>query len=101
VPRVLLHTGARDGRPLTLAAAAWLVEHGVSLVGTDADGLDDGSRDGAPALDALLDAGVPVVERLTGLDALPPTGALFTAAPPRLAGVGRVPVRAFARVPRV
>ncbi|NUS06935.1 MAG: cyclase family protein, partial [Nonomuraea sp.] len=74
---------------------------GVSLVGTDADGLDDGSRDGAPALDALLDAGVPVVERLTGLDALPPTGALFTAAPPRLAGVGRVPVRAFARVPRV
>lgn len=96
---VLLHTGARDGRPLTLGAAAWLVEHGASLVGTDADGLDDRAGEDNSALDALLDAGVPVVERLTGLDALPPTGALFTAAPPRLAGVSKVPVRAFARLP--
>ncbi|GGT23373.1 cyclase family protein [Nonomuraea spiralis] len=96
---VLLHTGAREGRQLTAAAAAWLAEHGVALVGTDADALDDAAHEGSPALDALLEAGVPVVERLTGLDRLPPTGALFTAAPARLAGVARVPVRAFARVP--
>ncbi|MFI6175486.1 hypothetical protein ACIA8R_08115 [Nonomuraea sp. NPDC051191] len=102
---VLLHTGAGDGGRLTPEAAAWLAAGGVSLVGTDADTLDgttpegDDGRVDSPALDVLLAAGVPVVERLTGLDRLPPTGALFTAAPPLLEGVGRVPVRAFARVP--
>lgn len=95
---VLLHTGVREGHCLTGAAAAWLVEHEAALVGTDADGLDDGARDERPARRILLGAGVPVVERLTGLEGLPPTGALFTAAPPRLTGVARVPVRAYARV---
>ncbi|WP_188188164.1 cyclase family protein [Nonomuraea sp. SYSU D8015] len=96
---VLLHTGVREGHCLTRAAAAWLVEHEAALVGTDADGLDDGTREERPARETLLSAGVPVVERLTGLESLPPTGALFTAAPPRLRGVARVPVRAYARVP--
>ncbi|MFG1710072.1 cyclase family protein [Nonomuraea sp. M3C6] len=96
---VLLHTGVREGHCLTPAAAGWLVEHGVALVGTDADGLDDGAHEERPARQVLLGAGVPVVDRLTGLDSLPPTGARFTAAPPRLMGVGRVPVRAYARLP--
>ncbi|MEU1391969.1 MULTISPECIES: hypothetical protein [unclassified Nonomuraea] len=91
---VLLHTGAPGGGRLTPEAAAWLAGHGASLVGTDAD-----AAGGSAALDVLLAGGVPVVERLAGLDRLPPTGALFTAAPPFLEGVGRVPVRAFARVP--
>ncbi|TYB63934.1 cyclase family protein [Nonomuraea sp. PA05] len=96
---VLLHTGVREGHCLAPEAATWLVEHGAVLVGTDADGLDDCAREGRPAREALLAGGVPVVERLTGLERLPPTGALFTAAPPRLLGVGRVPVRAYARLP--
>ncbi|AQZ60896.1 Kynurenine formamidase, bacterial [[Actinomadura] parvosata subsp. kistnae] len=108
---VLLHTGVREGHGeghgevhgevhcLAPEAAAWLVEQGAVLVGTDADGLDDCAHEARPARETLLGAGVPVVERLTGLDGLPPTGALFTAAPPRLLGVGRVPVRAYARVP--
>ncbi|WP_043622083.1 cyclase family protein [Nonomuraea candida] len=96
---VLLHTGVREGHCLDPEAAAWLVAHGAALVGTDADGLDDAAREARPAREALLGAGVPVVERLTGLEGLPPTGALFTAAPPRLLGVGRVPVRAYARIP--
>jgi hypothetical protein len=96
---VLLHTGVREGHCLAADAAAWLVEHGAVLVGTDADGLDDCAHEARPAREALLGAGVPVVERLTGLERLPPTGALFTAAPPRLLGVGRVPVRAYARLP--
>ncbi|MEV4170379.1 cyclase family protein [Nonomuraea sp. NPDC049709] len=96
---VLLHTGVREGHCLAPEAAAWLVEHGAALVGTDADLLDDGAHEARPAREALLGAGVPVVERLTGLEGVPPTGALFTAAPPRLLGVGRVPVRAYARVP--
>ena len=47
----------------------------------------------------LLSAGVPVVEHLTGLDQLPPSGARFTALPPRVAGFGTFPVRAVAAVP--
>jgi arylformamidase len=47
----------------------------------------------------LLAAGIPVVEHLTGLDQLPPTGARFTAAPPRVAGFGTFPVRAYAALP--
>ncbi|MFI7113833.1 hypothetical protein ACIBK9_46475 [Nonomuraea sp. NPDC050227] len=97
---VLLHTGAPGGGRLTPEAASWLAGRGASLVGTDADGLDGlHGVGGSAALDVLLAAGVPVVERLAGLDRLPPTGALFTAAPPLLEGVGRVSVRAFARVP--
>jgi kynurenine formamidase len=47
----------------------------------------------------LLAAGIPVVEHLTGLDQLPPTGARFTAAPPRVAAFGTFPVRAYAALP--
>jgi kynurenine formamidase len=47
----------------------------------------------------LLAAGIPVVEHLTGLDLLPPTGARFTAAPPRVVSFGTFPVRAYATLP--
>ena len=106
---VLLHTGddARFGSPayaegrhfLTRAAAAWLAANGAALVGIDAlniDDTDDGSR---PAHTLLLAAGIPVVEHLTGLGQLPPTGARFTAVPLRIEGFGTIPVRAFARLP--
>jgi len=106
---VLLHTGddARFGTPayaedrhfLTRAGAGWLAAHGAVLVGIDAlniDDVDDGSR---PAHTLLLAAGIPVVEHLTGLDQLPPTGAQFTAVPLRIEGFGTIPVRAFARLP--
>ena len=52
-----------------------------------------------PADSLLLAAGIPVVEHLTGLDQLPPTGVQFTAAPPRVAGFGTFPVRAYAALP--
>ena len=106
---VLLHTGddARFGSPayaegrhfLTRAGAAWLAANGAALVGIDAlniDDTDDGSR---PAHTLLLAAGIPVVEHLTGLGQLPPTGARFTAVPLRIEGFGTIPVRAFARLP--
>ena len=47
----------------------------------------------------LLAAGIPVVEHLTGLDRLPDNGFRFHAAPPRFAGMGTFPVRAYAVVP--
>jgi kynurenine formamidase len=106
---VLLHTGddarfgtpdyARDRHFLTRAGAGWLVRHGAALVGIDALNLDDTDDTERPARTLLLRVRIPVVERLTGLEQLPPTGARFTAVPLRIEGFGTVPVRAFARLP--
>ena len=107
---VLLHTGwdahfgtdrygAPDAPYLTGDGARALVEAGVALVGIDSINIDDmGPAAGGerPAHSVLLAAGIPIVEHLTGLDALPPAGFRFTAAPPLVAGMGTFPVRAFA-----
>ncbi|MFI7023313.1 cyclase family protein [Micromonospora sp. NPDC049900] len=109
---VLLHTGwdahfgtdryaAPEAPYLTGDGAQSLVDAGVALVGIDSINIDDmtpaagGTR---PAHSILLAAGVPIVEHLTGLDQLPPDGFRFTAAPPRIAGMGTFPVRAYARI---
>lgn len=83
---------------LTAAAAGWLVEHGAALVGIDSLNIDGTHTGERPAHSLLLAAGIPVVEHLTNLDQLPPTGFRFTAAPPRVAGLGTFTVRAFAVV---
>lgn len=90
-----------DAPFLTGEAAAELVRRGVALVGIDSVNIDDTSADVAgarPAHSALLAAGIHVVEHLTALDAVPATGATFTAVPPRVEGFGTFPVRAFAKV---
>ncbi|GIJ19613.1 cyclase family protein [Micromonospora lutea] len=111
---VLLHTGwdvhfgtDRYGAPeapyLTGDGAQALVQAGAVLVGIDSINIDDmGPAAGGqrPAHSALLAAGIPIVEHLTGLAALPPDGFRFTAAPPRVAGMGTLPVRAFATIDR-
>lgn len=106
---VLLHTGGdahwgtprytQDAPYLTEAGAHWLVEQRAALVGIDAVNIDDTGDNRRPAHSVLLAAGIPIVEHLTGLEQLPPTGAMFTAAPPRLAGFGTFPIRAYATVP--
>ncbi len=106
---VLLHTGddarfgtpayAQDAQYLTRDGAAWLAEHGAALVGIDAINIDDTADLERPAHTLLLAAGIPVVEHLTGLEQLPPTGASLTAVPLRIEGTGTFPVRAFARLP--
>jgi len=106
---VLLHTGgdrhwgtadyAREAPFLTEPGARWLVQHEAALVGIDAVNIDDTTGKTRPAHSLLLAAGIPVVEHLTGLDQLPPSGARFTAAPPRFADFGTFPVRAYASVP--
>ncbi|MEV8504119.1 cyclase family protein [Actinoplanes sp. NPDC051475] len=111
---VLLHTGGDlhwatpayvENAPfLTGAGAQWLVDHGAALVGIDAVNIDDVSPEAAgnrPAHTLLLGAGIPIVEHLTGLENLPPVGARFTAAPPRVAAFGTFPVRAYAAVPEI
>ena len=107
---VLVHTGWSErwgrnlyfvGHPyLTAAAADLLVARGAALVGIDSLNVDS-TRDGLrPVHTALLRAGVPIVEHLRALDRLPDEGFRFFAAPPRVAGMGSFPVRAFALVDR-
>jgi kynurenine formamidase len=105
---VLLHTGddarfgtpayAEEGHFLTRSGAAWLADHEAALVGIDAVNIDDTDDGARPAHTVLLGAGILVVEHLTGLGQLPPTGALFTAVPLPVQGLGTIPVRAFARL---
>lgn len=83
---------------LTEAAARRLVEADAALVGIDSlnvDALDDPRR---PAHSVILDAGIPLVEHLTGLGGLPADGWRFFAVPPRIRGMATFPVRAFALV---
>jgi arylformamidase len=82
---------------LGAAGVAELLRQGVALVGIDSLNIDDTESGGErPAHTGLLAAGIHVVEHLTNLDALPPHGARFTAAPPAVEGFGTFPVRAFA-----
>jgi arylformamidase len=108
---VLLHTGwdrhwgteaYGDAAPfLTEPAAKLIVEAGARLVGIDSVNIDDMHCGGKrPAHSILLDAGVPVLEHLTGLADLPLTGARLHAAPPRVRDFGTFPVRAYAAVPQ-
>jgi kynurenine formamidase len=106
---VLLHTGwdrhfgdpvYGTGAPfLTEAAARFLVEEKVALVGIDSLNIDDTESGGErPAHSLLLAAGIHVVEHLTNLGELPERGARFTAVPPKIREFGTFPVRAFARI---
>lgn len=87
------------GNPfLTEAGAASLVAAGAALVGIDSLNVDDVDDLRRPAHTALLEAGIPIVEHLCGLDELPPTGGRFYAVPVRVRGLATFPVRAFAIV---
>jgi arylformamidase len=87
-----------DNPFLTEAAARHLVEAGVALLGIDSLNVDSLADARRPAHSALLGAGIPVVEHLSGLGHLPREGWRFFAVPPRIRGMGTFPVRAFALV---
>lgn len=103
---VLVHTGWDrhwrtdryfEGHPfLTERAAEYLRDRGARLVGIDSFNIDDTDGDTRPVHSVLLGAGIPIVEHMTGLEALPPEGFRFSAAPPKFAKVGTFPVRAHA-----
>ena len=105
---LLFHTGwdahwrtdqyFEDHPHLTGRLAEQLVNAGVALVGIDSfniDSIDDGTR---PVHSALLGAGIPIVEHMCGLAALPDRGARFFAVPVKVKGMGTFPVRAFAKL---
>jgi kynurenine formamidase len=105
---VLVHTGwdahwrtaaYGSGYPfLTRDAARYLVGAGAALVGIDSLNIDDAKDGTRPAHSALLSAGIPIVEHMTNLGALPDGGFRFFAVPPKVKGMGSFPVRAFARI---
>jgi len=107
---VLIHTGWDrhwrteqyfEGHPfLTRAAAEYLPTAGATLVGIDSYNIDDTADGSRPVHSILLGAEIPIVEHLCNLQALPDSGFTFSAVPVKIKGMGTVPVRAFAVVPR-
>ncbi len=99
------HWGQRaygaGGHPHLLAETAIvLVDRGAAVVGIDSVNIDDTADGERPAHSTLLAAGIPIVEHLRGLHAVPSVdGSTFSAVPVKVAGMGTFPVRAFVAVP--
>jgi kynurenine formamidase len=105
---VLFHTGwsrhfgseryFEDHPHLEAEVAEALVRRGAALVGIDSLNIDATRTGERPVHTALLAAGIPIVEHLTNLAALPAEGFRFFAVPVKVEGLGSFPVRAFAIV---
>jgi arylformamidase len=105
---VLVHTGWDsnwrtdqyfEGHPfLTEASAVYLRDQGAKLVGIDSLNIDDTNDRHRPVHSVLLAAGIPIVEHLTNLGALPVESFCFHATPPKISRMGTFPVRAHAVV---
>jgi len=103
---VLFHTGwdrhwrsdrySEEHPYLNGDAADWLVENGAILVGIDSYNIDDTRVRARPVHTKLLGADIPICEHMTALGSLPDTGFRFSAVPPKIAGMGTFPVRAYA-----
>ena len=105
---VLVHTGWDRhwrteqyfvGHPyLTGDAATWLRDNGAVVVGIDSLNIDSIAGGERPVHSILLRAGIPIIEHMTNLGALPDDGFELIAVPPKITGLGTFPVRAHARV---
>ena len=103
---VLIHTGwdrrwgtesyFKDHPYLARESAEYLKLWGSALVGIDSLNIDDNTDGTRPAHTILLGGGIPIVEHLCNLDALPDNGLKFFAVPAAAKGMGSFPVRAFA-----
>ena len=85
------------GHPFLTRAAAEsrCATAGAALVGIDGLNIDAMADMARPVHTVLLGPGIPIVEHMTGLAAVP-DGARFYAVPPPIEGMGTFPVRAFA-----
>jgi kynurenine formamidase len=105
---VLIHTGwdehwrtdryFEEHPHLTAELADWLVQAGARLVGIDSYNIDSVQTGERPVHSTLLRHGIPIVEHLCGVAAVPATGGRFFAVPPKVKAVGTFPVRAFVLV---
>jgi len=80
---------------LTGALAQWLVDAGAVLVGIDTYNIDSVSTGERPVHSILLRQGIPIVEHMTNLAAVPEKGGRFFAVPPKVKEFGTFPVRAM------
>ena len=88
-----------EGYPvLSLEAAAWLADRGLSGLGVDAPSIDPYGPAPFRVHETLLGRGLVVVENLTNLESLVGRRFLFVGLPLRLAGGDGSPIRAAAIV---
>ena len=88
-----------QGNPyVTRDAAEILAAVRPALVGIDSLNIDDTGDGTRPAHTLLLQAGIPIVEHLCNLAALPVSGFRFHCAVAPFRGVGSFPVRAYALI---
>ncbi len=83
---------------LAEASARRLIDGGAILVGIDSYNIDSITNGSRPVHTLLLGRGIPIIEHMCNLDQVPDTGALITAAPVAVRGMGSFPVRAFATI---
>jgi kynurenine formamidase len=88
-----------DHPHLVEASARRLVEGGAILVGIDSFNIDSVANGARPVHTVLLGRGIPIIEHMCSLDQVPDSGALLTAAPVAVRGMGSFPVRAFVSLP--
>jgi arylformamidase len=88
-----------DRRPgLSLEAAHWLIDAGVAMVAIDSVGVESRVTTDHDVNVALCRAGVPILEGLVNLAALPVPTVWLEAFPLKLRGVEGTPCRAVAKV---
>ncbi len=85
----------RSGPFLTAQACHFLVQQHVAMVGIDCANIDSMTDPTRPAHTILLEAGIPIVEHLRALQAVPERAFRFFAVPPAIKGGTSFPVRAF------
>jgi len=81
-------------------AATWLTTaRRLRAIGIDTASIDHGPSKDFRAHRALANANVPIFENLSGLDVLPPKGAIFLGLPMKIGGGTGGPLRAVALLP--
>ncbi len=83
---------------LNQAAAEYLLEQKVILVGIDSYNIDDTGIKKRPVHTILLKNNICIIEHMTHLDHITDKSFRFFAVPPRIRRMGSFPVRAFAKL---
>lgn len=82
------------------AAAEWLADRKVAVVGIDTASIDTGSSTDFQTHQVLAAAGIPALENVTNLDLVPSSGATVMALPMKIGNGSGAPCRIVALVPK-
>jgi len=88
-----------DQPHLTIEANQWLVDTKIGCLGSDAAGLEVPGTDYQPNHQALMNAGIPMIESLTNLEAVSSGDWIVFALPLPIEGLEASPLRVIA-IPR-